>query len=337
MAAKNKEFRGMKAKTRSMLRMLGACLAGVAVGPVDAATDRYDYDALGRVIQRVDDQARSTDYVYDPVGNLLKVSTPDTVQPLAITSGPIGDQRRNEIRQIAVSGTGLAGVTIRTSHPGISISQLTQSATSASFRLAVSNLVPLGPHVLTFAGPGGAAQLPFNVLPAIAFVLMPQPVGIAPDNVARKVSLYVTDPLPATRTFTLSILPSTVAKTDVTQVTFLAGQSQAGFGVIGLAEGTALLRLSDPGLVDPLEFMVFVSAQQLVNSPRVGTSRGLPVYTSPTALVSSTGVGLVRTVPWSYTNGVMDSSAIGLVRGPSWRVAPTVNPLVAPLVGIVRP
>src|SRR2546425_1234908 len=64
-------------------------LTGAAVGLVpaaDAGQERYDYDALGRLIRVIDEQGRVTEYVYDAAGNLLQVITGGTAQAPTVTA-----------------------------------------------------------------------------------------------------------------------------------------------------------------------------------------------------------------------------------------------------------
>lgn len=343
-------------------RTLAVALVVLVASSAQAAADRFDYDPAGRLIRRIDDQSRGTDYVHDPAGNVLQVGAPGQALPPLITSGPLSDQRRNEVRQVAVGGSGLAGVSIKTSHPGVIVIGLVATATAASFRLAVSNLVPLGRQDLNFQTASGSVTLSFNVLPALGFVFVPEPISIAPDNIARKVSLFMSEPLLEARTFGLMTMSPVIAKPTITQINFAPGQTQADLGVIGVSQGTTVLRLSDSRLNEPVESMVFVNPGQATPmrlSKSVGVSRGLPGYVSPTsmtasavvgiarggpwnsassAITSSGGIGIVRAIPWyASSSAIWNSSSVGIVRGTPWYASATTNPLVAPLVGIARP
>lgn len=347
---------------RGRSRLLAAVLVGLSACVAEAAADRFDYDAGGRLIRRVDDQSRGTDYVYDPAGNVLLVTVPAQASPPSITSGPLADQRRNDVRQVAVGGTGLAGVVVKTSHPGIAISHVTQSATAMSFRLAVSNQVPLGSQHLTFQGAAGSVSLPFNVLPAVAFAFVPEPISIAPDNIARKISLVVGEAFADARIFSLSTLAPAIAKPSVAQITLPAGQTQANLGVIGVAQGTTLLRLNNSGLNEPVESLVFVSpgaANPSYFGAPVGISKSVPWSVSPTAHALSGPIGIAKGVPWSVSPtahalsgpvGIAKglpwslsptawamSGAIGIAKGVPWSVSANAGPVIAPLVGVVKP
>lgn len=343
-------------------RTLAVALTGFIACVVHAAADRFDYDSAGRLIRRVDDQSRGTDYVYDPVGNVLQVTAPGQALPPSITSGPLADQRRNDIRQVAVGGTGLAGVVVKTSHPGIAVSHVTQSATAINFRLAVSHQVPLGPQQLSFQAAAGSVSLPFNVLPAVAFAFVPEPISVAPDNIARKFALVVGEPFSETKIFSLSTLSPAIAKPNSTQINLLAGQTQVDLGVIGVAQGTTLLRVNNTGLNEPIESIVFVSpgaADRSFFGASVGISKGVPWSVSPSTHTLSGPIGIAKGVPWSVSptahaySGLVGiakglpwsasptaltvSGAIGIAKGVPWSVSANAGPVIAPLVGIVKP
>lgn len=306
-----------------------------------AAADRFGYDPGGRLIQRVDDQGRGTDYVYDPAGNIMQVTAPGQALPPSIISGPLSDQRRNEVRQVSVGGSGLAGVSIRTSHPSVIVTNLVSTATAASFRLAVSKAAPLGTQQLIFQTATGSATLSFNVLPALSFAFLPEPISVAPDNIARKVSLFMSEPLLEASTFGLITLSSTIAKLSVSQISLAPGQTQADLGIIGVAQGTTVLRLGGERFHEPVDSLVFVNPGQgtvLGLSKSVGVSRGMPTYLAPTSMAAASAIGIVRgTSSYASPSAIWNSTAIGIVRGASWHVSATTNPLVAPLVGINRP
>lgn len=344
------------------LRSLVVVFAALAAVSAFAAADRYDYDPAGRLIRRIDDQSLGTDYLYDAAGNVLQVGAPGQVLPPSITSGPLPDQRRNEVKQVSVGGSGLAGVSIKTSHPGVVVTGLVATATAASFRLAVSNLVPLGRQDLIFQTAAGSVTRSFNVLQGLGFVFVPEPISIAPDNIARKFSVLISEPFTEAKTFNLSTLSPVIAKPKTGQVSFVAGATAADIGVIGVTQGATLLRLSGSNIIEPVESMVFVNPGQadLLRLGRaVGISRGLPTYLSPTSIMASSGIGISRGTPWfasssatwntapvgvvrgkpwyASTSAIWNAGAVGVVRGTPWYVSATTNPLVAPLVGVTRP
>src|SRR5437870_10586029 len=90
-------------------------LTGAAVGLVpaaDAGQERYDYDALGRLIRVIDEQGRVTEYVYDAAGNLLQVITGGTAQAPTVTAITPTSIRRGETKQFQFPGTDMTGTTV---------------------------------------------------------------------------------------------------------------------------------------------------------------------------------------------------------------------------------
>src|SRR3954470_13160742 len=77
-----------KAAVRGLAQLLvAACVAlGALPSHAPAAQERYDYDALGRLIRVIDEQGRVTQYVYDAAGNILQVITGGTAQAPTVTS-----------------------------------------------------------------------------------------------------------------------------------------------------------------------------------------------------------------------------------------------------------
>lgn len=316
---------------------MACCLSACAA---HAAADRFDYDPAGRLIRRIDDQSRGTDYLYDPAGNMLQVGAPGQALPPSITSGLLPDQRRNEVRQLAVGGSGLAGVSIKTSHPGIVVSHVVQSATTVGFRLAVSNQTPLGSQQLTFQGASGSVSLPFNVILGVVFAVVPEPISVAPDNIARKFSLFISEPYAEAKTFSLSTISPNIAKLSVTQINLAAGQIQANLGVIGVAQGTTLLRVSNTGLNEPMESIVFVGdggANRLVSARSVAITRTLPWLIAP-SITAGLSVGIVRGQPGVTASaaGTATGAKIGIVRGTPAISASAAGTTVASNVAIIR-
>lgn len=326
-----------------------------------AAVDRYDYDASGRLTQRVDEQSRATGYQYDAAGNVTEVSAQGPAQPPVVSSGPLGDIRRNELRQVAVGGAYLANTIVVPSHTSIAVSNLIQSATAVSFRLAIGADVPLGKQSLRFVNSAGVAEVELNVIPALAISFQPEPISVAPDGVARKFVLNVGDIQGSTRAFTLGTLSPATAKSKTSQVSIPAGQSQVDIGVIGVSSGTTLLRLSGGGLNEPVDTIVYVSSGlasptfigvplgiskgapwtpsplAISSSGRIGVAKGLPWVIPSTSISLSGPIGIGKGIPWAYFSAANSvSGGVGIAKGVPWSVPPTVGPLVAPLVGIAR-
>ena len=83
-----------------------ACLVGaIGSAELNAGEERYDYDALGRLVRVIDEQGRVMQYVYDAAGNILQVITGGTAQPPAVTSINPTSIVRGETKQVSITGS----------------------------------------------------------------------------------------------------------------------------------------------------------------------------------------------------------------------------------------
>lgn len=282
---------------------------------------RYDYDLLGRLVRAIHPDGRVIEYVYDPAGNLLRVINSGTAQVPAITALSRNSVRRGEVRQIVVTGTGLAGISVSASDAGISVRTLAVSAASVTLSVGVDDSVPLGAHTLFFRNAAGTTQATLDVLPAIAFTILPESVAVPPDSVARQFTLALSEPEDADFTFSTATLDTAIARAAPASFTIAAGQTQATFSVAGLAAGTTNLTLSAPSLLHPLGASIFVD----------------PAFASANVRYSR-ALGLVKGDPThaAGTSGPHVSPPLGLVKGDPTRAPGTSGPHIAPPLGIVK-
>jgi YD repeat-containing protein len=259
--------------------VLRLALCGLAVvlamsgGAALAGTERYDYDALGRLVRAIDEQGRVTEYVYDPAGNILRVIVSGAGSALApaVTSISPGSIRRGETRSFVVTGTGLTGARLSTTDPALEITALQTSATQITFDLTVLSSAPLGAHVFPLANAVGSASVQVSVNPVLPVLgLSPQPVALvlggAPrnftvtlssaDNIDHVVSVASADPAvvtvsPPSITFiagqteaVISIAPQSLGNTtiDLTAATLAAASFQAGVGPVLVGEAVTVTR-----------------------------------------------------------------------------------------------
>jgi YD repeat-containing protein len=68
---------GAAEQGREALRRVGWSITGAmlltAMAAAHAGTERFDYDALGRLVRHMDPSGTITEYAYDAVGNILEV------------------------------------------------------------------------------------------------------------------------------------------------------------------------------------------------------------------------------------------------------------------------
>ena len=340
-----------------------------------AAQERYDYDALGRLIRVIDEQARVTEYVYDAAGNLLQVTTgAGGAQAPVVNSISPATIRRNQVRTVQITGTGLTGVTVSNPDPGIGIGNLSVSPTVVSFTLTVSATAQLGTQAFTLANAAGSAQATLTVAPPIVYTVTPNPLAIPPDNVARQFRIEASEADTEPVIFSASTLNPAVAVAGSSPITLPAGQTQATGTITGIAAGTTVLRLSAQSFVEPLDFVVnvtteFASANVLFTRP-LGLVKGdptAPAANSPSGPVLSAPLGVVRGDPSSPAanspSGPVLTAPVGVIKGdptspeadsPSGPVltvplgvvkgdptsppaGATAGPVVSPAVGVDKP
>lgn len=214
-----------------------------------AATDRYDYDPLGRLNRYIAPDGSTIDYVYDAAGNILQVITGDTAQPPTVTGINFSSIRRGQVKQFVVTGTGLNSATVSVSDTALSISGLVTSATQLNFNLSASTSANLGPQQLTFRNAAGSTSVGLTVNPVLPVVqIAPLPIAIPPDNVSRQVTLTLTSADTIDHSFTVSSGNTSVLVVTPSSVTIPAGQISAALSVKGIAAGITAINLVSPTL-----------------------------------------------------------------------------------------
>ncbi len=246
---------------RHIAWLLAMILSVAQLSLSHAGQESYDYDALGRLIRVIDEQGRVTQYTYDAAGNLLQVDTGATAQAPTITSITPAAIRRGQSLRIAIVGKGLTGVDIKVSDPGLNVSGVVATATQVSFTLTVSLTATLGPSLIRLANAAGTATTSITINPVLPTVLIdPSPLAIAPDNVARQITIRLSNPDNIDYTFALSTVNPTVASISPASVTIPAGQTLAQASITGKVLGLTTLTLTSPTL-GTIQFPVFVTTE----------------------------------------------------------------------------
>lgn len=162
------------------LRIVGLVIMGIVLGwaaSAHAGTERFDYDALGRLVRHVDPSGTMTDYAYDAVGNLLEVRRSNDAGPPVVSSVAPGNVRRGETVRIAIGGNRLSGARVTTSDPELDISALSSTATTIGFTLGASPAAMLGARVFSIVTSSGGAIFPLMIDPQVpALNFAPSPV-----------------------------------------------------------------------------------------------------------------------------------------------------------------
>jgi len=264
-----------------------ACLIGViGSAQLNAGQERYDYDALGRLVRVIDEQGRVTEYVYDAAGNILQVITGGTAQAPAITAISPTSIRRGGTAQVTITGSGFTGAEVSASDPGLDISGVQTAATQISFSLAATLTATLGLQQIGIRNAVGSASASVTVNPALPKLGMsPQPIAVPPDNVAHNSFVTLSNADNIDYVVTLGSANAAVATVSPASITILAGQTRVLVTVTGKSTGSTAINLSAPGLAG-ISVPVFVTTEFLGYRTNFALPLGV-VLQSPTTVTST--------------------------------------------------
>lgn len=264
-----------------------------------AATERYDYDALGRLIRYINQQGLVTRYHYDPVGNILAVETGTQAQPPSITSIIPSDIRRSESKPFIASGSSLNGAKVSSPDLSLDISGLSVSSNQLRFTLSAGELAPLGQQSFSVSTAEGSTSFAVTVNPQLPTILIsPLPIAIPPDRTPYEFVVRLSNEDNISHTISLAVSDPTILQLTTTQVTIPAGTLEVRAKITGLQAGIAAI-------------------------------------TATSNLLKTTVVPVFVTTEFAGINFAV-SANLGVVLEPSVNPgAPlTVSPLVSPLLGV---
>ncbi|MFN3811753.1 MAG: RHS repeat domain-containing protein [Roseateles asaccharophilus] len=261
------------------LFLLAAAL--LALPTAQAATERYEYDGLGRLIRVIDAANKLTEYQYDAAGNILAVRTDGTAQPPTATGISPASLRRGSSTRITLNGTQLATAALTADDPELGISRVSRSAGSIAFDLAVSPTARLGASALRLSSAAGTASISLQIRPLLPVAqVAPLPIAVSPSAGAAGFDLTLSHADDEAHQFTLAVVRADIATVSPLSLSLAAGQTAARFAVRGLKGGNTELRLSSPTL-GVLQVPIFVT----INPEGISTARaalvGVEVATVP--------------------------------------------------------
>ena len=229
-------------------------------GVVQAGTEHYDYDAIGRLIRYIDSRGNVTEYVYDPVGNITAVRAGGALLPPTVASITPTSLRRGQQASVTILGSNLKDARLSADDPGLSISGFNTSAGQVSFSLAVAVTAALGAQPIRLANSAGAAAAAIVVNPALPTPLVdPSPLAIAPDKVPRSITIRLSHADTVEHRLALSTSNARFSVAPAS-VTIAAGQTQATATVTGLSVGQGTLSLASATLGNSL-VPVFITGE----------------------------------------------------------------------------
>lgn len=246
---------------RALLRVL-LCFLLLGSSAAFAATDSYQYDPLGRLVQWTDSQGRVTEYRYDAVGNILEVKRVTVAAPgPAVSMVSPNNLRRGETKMVTLTGTNLSGTTIASPSPELSLSGVQLTATQITFMLSASAAAPLGIANFVVTSTAGTAMFGITVNPSTpTIIISPAPLAVPIDNIDRTFFIRLSNTDTIDHVLSLSTANSAISTVTPAMLTIPAGQTEITAKVRGVSDGTTSLTITSPGIV-PSSVGIYVTAE----------------------------------------------------------------------------
>lgn len=298
-------------------------LAGL-VTIASAGTEKYDYDALGRLTSFFNPQGLITRYTYDGVGNIREVQVGLQPQPPVIVIGSVSPAqiRRGASQQITIESDALyemSGTNITTPDAYFSISGLQISGKQITFLLGASELAQLGSNTFKVTGSAGSSSFAVIVNPSLPILeISPIPIAIPPNNTPYKFIVRLGSQDNIDHTITLSTADTNIAQLASTTVTILAGSTEVTTEIAGRTDGGTSLSASSTGL-QSIAIPVYVTENSTAGSANfsLGVTYG-PVALSAsvdTPIMGSNGTLIVSGSELNGVNKFTISPADGITLG----------------------
>ena len=266
-----------------------ALLVSLFSSPVSAGEERYDYDALGRLIRVIDEQGRVTEYVYDAAGNLLRVVTGGSAAAPTVASFSPASIRRGETKAVVINGSGLTGARVSNADPGLDITSLQATATQITFNLTATALATLGTQSFAIANATGSTSIQIAVHPVLPKLGMsPQPIAVPPTNAARNFFVSLSSADDIAHAINLVSANPAIATVSPASVTLPAGQTEIIVAVTGKAAGTTAINLTSSTGLASTSVPVFVTAEFSGFTTSFAPLVGVVITPGPAAPVSTT-------------------------------------------------
>ncbi|MCB1905455.1 MAG: hypothetical protein KDI18_15470 [Gammaproteobacteria bacterium] len=319
---------------------LGLFLLLVLAVIAQAGQERYDYDALGRLIRYINPAGEGTEYVYDAVGNILEVRRIEVNPPKVIDVDPPAVRRSVSV-PVVVTGTDLLGATVTADDPGMRIMGQRSSTTEVSFELLPGEGVPLGVQLFTLSSSTGTAEFSLTVKPELPHIVASPPTLIlSPGGQTTELSLSLSNADVDHHQLTLTVSDPAVAAISTVTLEFPAGQTEASLTVTSGALGTSAIDLTSATL-SPWKVGIHVTndegpGERLRVSSLVGVVREPRALAEPAGPFTAAAVGITRE-PQALTQpaGPFTAAAVSITREPQALTQPA-GPFTAAAVGITR-
>ncbi len=320
------------------VRLIALPLLLVLAAAVHAGQERYDYDALGRLVRFINPAGEGTEYVYDAVGNILAVRQVQ-VSPPRITGVSPPTVRRGATTSVLVTGTNLLYSTVTTTADGVHVAGRGNTESEVRLDVRADETAPLGAQPFVLASATGSTNFNLTILP-----LMPR-LSVSPSPVvlplAAKLTLTFSLSSPEDQAHTMAFTPNSAVAVSTDTLHFPAGQTTASVILTALAPGTTVLELTSATLAEA-KVSIFVApplgpGERQGLSAEVGVVRETRAQTEPSGPFIAPAVGVIRQPPTlSAPRGPFAAPAVGVVRVPQDLAEPS-GPFVSPAVGVERP
>lgn len=288
----------------SLLAIPLMAAALLTAAPSQAASERYDYDALGRLIRVIDAGGRVTEYDYDAAGNIRAVRTGGsaaTLQPTITGVVPSGF-RKAEAVQITVTGTNFVGARLNSADPEIDITNVAATATQFRFTASATDVAVPGTKNFTIANAAGTAAFTLTLAPQLPqATFSPQPIALPPDNTPRSFNVVLSNADTIAHTVNLTTDNAAVATVTPPSVTFAAGETSKTIQITGRIGGLTTVRTSSTTIASasaPVFVTTDFAGVRTTYAPMVGVIFDAPPVGTPLDI-----------------NGLL-SAAVGVTVGP---------------------
>jgi YD repeat-containing protein len=235
-------------------------VCALLIGSAFAATERYDYDPLGRLIRVINGSSQATDYVYDSAGNLLEVRAGVAAAAPVVSGITPASIRRGETKPVTITGSGFVGASVSASDPSLNLNNLQVAPTQIKFDLAAAPSAATGAQTITIASAAGNATASITVAPLLPKVNVdPAPLAIPPDNVLRQFTIRLSHVDAVDHTIALSASNTNITVSPAS-VTIPAGQLSVPANIKGVTAGQSTINLSSATLGN-LVVPIFITAE----------------------------------------------------------------------------
>lgn len=242
------------------------------------------------------DTQRILEYEYDEAGNITAVRTGLNLGPPDVTEIQPAFVNINSFNTLTATGVNLAGATVETTTPGLSILNYTVlSETKITLTLRADDSATTGPGELLFTTRLGEDSESIAIAERTPVISTePNPVILSPNGTGVFVRLIFDQPFDTDQIYDIAITDTAIASVDRQTMTLFAGETETTVTVTGLQVGNTILEINQLSNFLALGIPVYVNEAQLPDGEHLFSSEplGISIYTGPE---SHAGTGVFHT------------------------------------------